>query len=270
VKRVRARSLVPLRAADLARVRGVFTDVDGTLTSSGLLRSSTVKAVEDLRAGGIPVVLVTRRPSGYAETWLRTLPVAGVVAENGGLYLVAAAGGGLRKVFARPASRRAADRRRLAREVARAIQRVRGARLSSDSLFTEVDLAVDYNEDVKLGPRAADRLEALLHARGIRAVRSSVHVNAWVGDFDKAWMVRRFLRWEWGARLLVEDRRWVYVGDSLNDAPLFAAFSLSIGVANVRDVLGSLETPPRYVTRSREGRGFEEVARAILGARRGR
>jgi HAD superfamily hydrolase (TIGR01484 family) len=259
--------LAPLRTAPLGRVQGVFTDVDGTLTSAGLLLATTLRALERLAAARIRVVLVTGRPSGYAETWVRTLPVAGAIAENGGLYLVRTARGRLRKVFARPAGVRLRERRRLAREVARAVRRVAGARLSSDSRFTEVDLAVDYNEDVKLGAAAADRLEALLHARGIHAVRSSVHVNAWVGGFDKASMVRRFLRREWGTRLRPSDQRFVYLGDSFNDAPLFDAFALSIGVANVRTVLDRLETPPRYVTRAEEGHGFEELARAILGAR---
>jgi len=259
--------LAPLARADLAHVRGIFTDVDGTLTTSGLLRASTVGALERLADAGIPVVLVSGRPSGFAETWLRTLPVAGVIAENGGLYLVRGRGGGVRKVYARPRGLRARERRRLVLGVAAALRAVKGARLSSDSLFTEVDLAVDYNEDVKLGAGAADTLEAFLRKRGITAVRSSVHVNAWVGDFDKAWMVRRFLLREWGARLKPGDRAWVYVGDSFNDAPLFVAFRLSIGVANVRDVLPELSAPPRYVTRRREGRGFEEVARAVLRER---
>ena len=259
--------LAPLRKANLAQVRGVFTDVDGTLTTSGLLKASTVGALEQLALARVPVVLVSGRPSGFAEAWLRTLPVAGCIAENGGLYLVRGRGGTLRKVYARPQAARASERRRLVRAVAAAVRAVSGARLSSDSLFTEVDLAVDYNEDVKLGPRAAHALETFLRKRDIHAVRSSVHVNAWVGNFDKAWMVRRFLRKEWGARLRLGDRAWVYVGDSFNDAPLFEAFHLSIGVANVLDVLEALDAPPRYVTPSREGRGFEEVARAILRQR---
>jgi HAD superfamily hydrolase (TIGR01484 family) len=259
--------LAPLGGADLAHVRGVFTDVDGTLTTQGLLKASTVRALEQLARAEVPVVLVSGRPSGFAEAWLRTLPVAGCIAENGGLYLVRGPRGVLRKVYARPRAARASERRRLVRAVAAALGAVRGARLSSDSLFTEVDLAVDYNEDVKLGPRAADALEIFLRRRGIQAVRSSVHVNAWVGNFDKAWMVRRFLKKEWGARLGPGDQAWVYVGDSFNDAPLFAAFHLSIGVANVLDILSALDAPPRYVTPSREGRGFEEVARAILRGR---
>jgi len=262
-----AAALASLRSADLRRVRGVFTDVDGTLTTAGLLRASTVRALEQLQRARLPVVLVSGRPSGYAEAWLRTLPVAGAIAENGGLYLVRSRSGRLRKVYAQPRRERASARRRLEREVARALRAVPGARLSTDSLFTEVDLAVDYNEDVKLGARAAQRLESLLAGRGVKAVRSSVHVNAWVGRFDKASMVRRFLRQEWGTRLGKQDASFVYVGDSFNDAPLFAAFHLSIGVANVREVLGSLSAPPRYVTRSAEGRGFEEVARALLRQR---
>jgi HAD superfamily hydrolase (TIGR01484 family) len=259
--------LVPLRLANLSRVRGVFTDVDGTLTTAGLLRASTIRALERLVHAGVPVVLVSGRPSGFAEAWLRTLPVSGVIAENGGLYLVRSRGGRLRKVYARPRAVRARERRRLLSAVAAAVRAVPGARLSTDSLFTEVDLAVDYNEDVKLGPRAADKLEFALRRRGVQAVRSSVHVNAWVGSFDKAWMVRRFLRREWGAGLKPGDRSWVYVGDSLNDAPLFAAFHLSIGVANVLDVLHALGAAPRFVTLSAEGRGFEEVARALLRQR---
>jgi hypothetical protein len=140
--------------------------------------------------------------------------------------------------------------------------------MSTDSRYAEMDLAIDVNEEVRLGPEAARRLEAFFARRGVNAVRSSVHVNAWIGPFDKAWMVRRFLRSVWKQRLRPGDRRYLYVGDSLNDAPLFAAFALSVGVANVRAVEALLEHRPRFVTRSPEGTGFEEVARAVLRARR--
>ena len=67
----------PLREADLSRVEAVFTDVDGTITTDGRLRSSTLGALERLGRAGVPVVLVTGRPAGFAEAWARTLPVAG-------------------------------------------------------------------------------------------------------------------------------------------------------------------------------------------------
>ncbi|MGZ6097850.1 MAG: HAD-IIB family hydrolase [Myxococcaceae bacterium] len=260
--------LRPLREADLSRVEAVFTDVDGTLTTGGRLRASTLGMMERLDRAGVPVVLVTGRPAGFAEAWARTLPVAGVIAENGGLAIRVDGRGALRKTYARPALVRARERRRLEREVQSALRAVPGTRMSTDSRYTEVDLAIDVNEEVRLGPEAARRLEAFFATRGVNAVRSSVHVNAWIGPFDKAWMVRRFVRSVWKTRIRTGDPRFVYVGDSLNDAPLFGAFALSVGVANVRAVLAELEHWPRFVTRAPEGAGFEELGRAVLRARR--
>jgi hypothetical protein len=259
----------PLRDADLSQVEGVFTDVDGTLTTGHKLRSQTVRALESLTAAGLKVVLVTGRPAGWGEAFARSLPVDGVIVENGGLFFTRAARGGWRRVYAEAPGEREAHRKRLQREVARVLKQVPGARLSVDSSYTEVDLAIDYNEDVKLGRAAAERIEALLHARGVTAVRSSVHINCWLGRFDKLVTARHYARAVWGRRLDPGDGRFVYSGDSFNDAPMFQAFALSVGVANVRGVLSEIDAPPAFITRAAEGRGFEELARAIL-ARRGR
>lgn len=260
----------PLVEAELHRVTTVFTDVDGTLTSGGRLASATLRAVEWLVSHRVEVVLVSGRPSGWGECWARELPVAGAIVENGGLYYAKDQGGGLKKVFAQPLPERRKARAKLQTVVDAALAAVRGARLSSDSHSREVDLAIDYAEDAALGPRGADRLEAFMHAHQVRAVRSSVHVNCWVGGFDKRSMVRHFLRRERGTVLAPDDRRFVYVGDSFNDAPLFDAFPLSVGVANVREVLDTLEHRPKFVTRGREGKGFNEVADAVVRARRRR
>lgn len=257
----------PLAAADLSRVEAVFTDVDATLTTAGKLDSTTVRALEALGEAGVRVVLVSGRPAGWGECWARNLPVDGVVVENGGLYFTRAKGR-FRKVYAQPEAVRRRNRARLLREVRAAMRRVPGARLSVDSAYTEVDVAIDYNEEVHLGDDAAERLERLLRARGVQAVRSSVHVNCWIGAFDKLTTVRSFLRREWRARLELADPRFVYAGDSYNDAPMFRAFSLSVGVANVRAALGRIDHPPAFITPSAEGRGFEELARAVLSARR--
>jgi hydroxymethylpyrimidine pyrophosphatase-like HAD family hydrolase len=184
--------------------------------------------------------------------------------ENGGLWFVRDAAGRLYKRWFQPARERTRNRVRLTKLVGEAMARVPGARLSMDSASTEVDLAVDYNEGVKLGHAAADALESYLRARGVQAVRSSVHVNCWIGGFDKRAAVERFLADEWGERLKPRDRRWAWVGDSFNDAPLFEAFALSVGVANVHRVLDRLDCPPAFVTRSAEGAGARELIRAIL------
>jgi HAD superfamily hydrolase (TIGR01484 family) len=253
----------PLAQADCSRVRAVFTDVDGTLTTAGRLRATTLEAIEDLVGGGIDVVLVSGRPAGWGEAWARQLPVRGVIVENGGLYF-AWRGARLTRVYAEPDGQRQRHRAALQRHVAAALRKVKGARLSSDSVYTEVDLAIDYAEDAALGEDAAETLERFLRARGVKAVRSSVHVNCWLGDFDKQSMVRKFLRTEWKTPLREGDLRFIYAGDSLNDAPMFDAFALSVGVANVKDVLHLIDAEPKFVTQAVEGKGFEELARRIL------
>jgi hydroxymethylpyrimidine pyrophosphatase-like HAD family hydrolase len=159
-------------------------------------------------------------------------------------------------------------RAQLMREVQAALRRVPRARLSTDSLHTEVDIAIDYNEQVKLDAESVRALEDFLRKRGVTVARSSVHLNCWIGSFDKLSMVRRFIRTEWGTHLRRRDPRFVYLGDSLNDAPMFQGLSLSVGVANVWDVLEALDQQPAFVTRAREGRGFEELVEEILKQRR--
>lgn len=253
---------------DWTGVKAVFTDMDGTLTVGGRLLSSTYRALGALADAGVAVVVVTGRPAGYGEAIARLWPVRAVVTENGGVTFVPRKRGGMRKIYGVAPATLPAVRRRMfaaAREVAR---RVRGARLATDAIYTEVNLAIDWNEDARLPEADARRIEALLRARGFNAVRSSVHVNFWPGRFDKLSACRRVVR------ALDGDPRdlapYVYVGDALNDEPMFRGFPRSVGVANVRDVWDDLVHKPAHVTRAREGRGFEEIARAILRAADGR
>lgn len=262
------KTLRPVADADFSKVRAVFTDVDGTLTTAGRLTSAMLSALERLQANRVPVVLVSGRPSGWGECWARQWPVAGVIVENGGLHY-AWRKGKLVKTYAERRTQRARHRVALRAHIAAVVRAVKGARLSLDSAATEVDLAIDYNEDAKLGPGGAARLEAALARRGVTAVRSSVHVNCWLGRFDKLTATRRFLEVEWGTTLRPRDLRYVYVGDSFNDAPMFGAFALSVGVANVLDVVDQLAARPAFITRAREAHGFTEVVELLcLGVRR--
>ncbi len=258
----------PIHSADFKNVLAVFTDVDGTLTTDNALESRTLAAMERLRERGIKLVLVSGRPSGWGECWIRTLPIDGAIVENGALYYARESPGMVRKHYVQSSAVRRRNRLRLYREIRAAIRRVPRARFSADSLQTEVDLAIDYNEEARLGTAAAIRLESILRRRGVTAVRSSVHVNCWIGRFNKLSTARQFIRREWGLTLRKEDPRFVYVGDSFNDAPMFARFGLSVGVANVHEIIEHIEHRPAFVTRAREGRGFEEVVRRISASKR--
>jgi hypothetical protein len=58
----------------------------------------------------------------------------------------------------------------------------------------------------------------------------------------------------------------LFIGDSPNDAPMFAYFPNAIGVANVRDFADRLKTEPAYVTDARCGAGFAEVVTVLLNS----
>jgi len=260
--------LQPIHLADFRQVIAVFTDVDGTLTTDNTLQSRTLAAMEQLRSRDIKLVLVSGRPSGWGECWIRTLPIDGAIVENGALYYALGPAGVVRKSYAQSASVRRRNRPRLFREVRAALRRVPRASFSADSLQTEVDLAIDYNEQVRLGVATAIRLESMLRRRGVTAVRSSVHVNCWIGRFNKLSTTDRFIRRQWGLTMRNRDPRFVYVGDSFNDAPMFERFGLSVGVANVSDIIEHIEHRPWFVTHGREGRGFEELVGRIAASKR--
>lgn len=260
----------PLREADLSSVRAVLTDVDGTLTTGNALRAETLKRLWQLKAHGIEVVFVSGRPAGWGECWARQLPIAGAIVENGGLYFVAEGPWNMRKVYAQPEPERVAGRQRLRRAISQVLRSTPGARLSSDTQYTEVDMAIDWNEEAKLPVETAREIERRMRAKGFNAVRSSVHVNCWAGDFDKLTTARSFMKSEWKLSDRAMLQQVVYVGDSFNDAPMFKAFPLSVGVANVKPLLSELGHPPAFVTRAEEGVGFEEVARAVLEQSKGK
>ena len=239
-----------------AGVHGVFSDLDGTITTGGRVLASTYAAVERLAEAGVFVVIVTGRPAGWGHSLMSTWPVRAVVTENGGVSFVRGART-IRKLFGVPEARLASLRARMRRDLG-------AARLSTDSLYREVDLAIDWNEEARLGEAAARRLEARLRRRGWNAVRSSVHVNVWPRGFDKLTACRRIVEELGGDPGDLSP--YLYVGDALNDAPMFAGFPRSVGVANVRDVWDELDARPKRVTRRAEGGGFEEVAMAVLRA----
>jgi len=70
-----------------------------------------------------------------------------------------------------------------------------------------------------------------------------------------------------GVDLDGERARYVFCGDSPNDAPMFGYFPNAVGVANVRDFADRMTHLPRWITAGRSGAGFAELAQALLAER---
>jgi len=250
-------------------VRGVLCDIDDTLTTGGRLTAEAYAAMERLEQAGLQVVPITGRPAGWCDHIARMWPVAAVVGENGAFFFrYDRSRRVMKRAFADDAATRAANRERLRAIATDILRAVPGCAIAADQHYRETDLAIDYCEDVARLPReAVDRIVALMQAHGLTAKVSSIHVNGWFGAYDKLAATRRLVCEELGADLDNTRGFYVFVGDSPNDAPMFAFFPHSIGVANIREFAGRLEHEPRYVTRAAGGAGFREVADFLLAAR---
>jgi HAD superfamily hydrolase (TIGR01484 family) len=261
------RPLAQMPAATRRAIRGVLTDIDDTLSTDGRLTAEAYAALERLATAGKLVIPITGRPAGWCDHIARMWPVDAVVGENGALYmrhdrtarrLVAR--------FAVPEAQRRENRARLAAIGAKIVAAVPGCALASDQLYREADIAIDVREDVTPLPRAAvDRIVALMEAEGLTAKVSSIHVNGWFGRYDKLSMTRTLLAEAFGIDLDAQRERFVFVGDSPNDAPMFAFFPNAVGVANVRAFADRIATLPAWVTTHAAGAGFAEVASTLLG-----
>ncbi len=243
-------------------VHALFTDLDGTMATDGRLTTQTFASLHTLFDAGLPVVLVTGRPAGWGHALANLLPFAAVITENGGVSFVPD-GPGFRKEIAMPDAELRGWQAIMKEALADATKKFPGAQLSADSAYREVDLAIDWNEDVKLEAAQADLIMGMMHERGLAATRSSVHVNYGPPGIDK-WVACKRILSTCFAHLEGNYEGIVYVGDSLNDAPVFAALEKSVGVANVRDRWDQLQDKPNYITKRAEGAGFSELVDRLL------
>jgi len=249
----------------LTRLRGVLTDIDDTLTTHGRLTAQAYAAMERIQAAGLSLIPVTGRPAGWCDHIARMWPVDAVVGENGAFWFrYDHAGRRMTRQFVTDLDSRRAQRARLDEIAAAVLQAVPQARIASDQLYREADLAIDYCEDIaRLPPIEVERIAGIMREHGLTAKVSSIHVNGWFGGHDKLTTTQALLAGEFGFGPEEARERFAFVGDSPNDQPMFGYFGCAVGVANVRDFADAIETLPAYVTEARCGAGFAEFARLL-------
>ncbi|MEI7598373.1 MAG: HAD-IIB family hydrolase [Aestuariivirga sp.] len=253
----------------LAGVKAVLTDIDDTLTLHGRLPAEAFDALWKLKRAGIKVVPITGRPAGWCDLIARQWPVDGVVGENGAFYFrYDEAAKKMIRVYAQAPDVRRANSAKLWKIANRVLAEFPGTAIASDQAYREIDVAIDFCEDVPPLPLAtAQAIAEAFHGEGAAAKVSSIHVNAWFGDHDKLTMSERFLAESFDIRLEKDLNHIAYCGDSPNDAPMYAVFPLGIGVANIRPYAKLMAHLPNYVTEGEGGHGFAEFADAVLKAR---
>lgn len=254
-----------LTSDKLKQVRLIATDMDGTLTCQGKFTPALLQAFHDLAIAGVTVLVVTGRSAGWVNGLANYLPVAGAIAENGGIFYPTpnpddSSGEGQLIV---PIADIARHRHQLAAMFASLQQAFPQIQESSDNQFRLTDWTFDV---AGLSSEMLRQMGDRCQAQGWGFTYSTVQCHIKLAQQDKApglaWVLQRFFP----AYALEEV---VTVGDSPNDASLFDSrqFPLSIGVANVWHYQNRLEYHPTYVTAAPEVEGFCELAKAICGCK---
>lgn len=245
-------------------LRFVLTDIDGTLTEGHSLPSSSFRALWDLFERGFQIIPVTGRPAGWCEMIARTWPVSGVIGENGALYF-SLKKGQMKRWFAQEESERSMNRARLEQLTPQILAKVPGSAVSSDQFCRLFDLAIDFCEDVPpLSASQVQKIKTEFERAGATAKVSNIHVNGWFGTFDKKTTAQKILSQEFGLSETAIQKQCCFVGDSPNDEPMFEWLKYSFGVANIRDYLDQIQSPPTYVSTQPSAEGFCEIADALL------
>lgn len=251
-------------------IRGVLFDIDDTLTTEGHLTAEAYTAIEKLQRADLLAIPITGRPAGWCDHIARMWPVDGVVGENGAFWFrYDHAARRMTRRYVDDDTTRARHREKLTAVAADILAAVPGCAVAADQQYRETDLAIDFCEDVPRLPREAiDKIVERMHAYGLTAKVSSIHVNGWFGAYDKLGMTKQLMREAFNVDLDAEKSRYVFAGDSPNDAPMFEFFPHAAGVANVKDFAGLIAHGPAYVTGQRCGAGFSEIVSAVLSAQR--
>lgn len=245
-------------------VRLIATDMDGTLTQNGKFTSALLQSLVDLATAGVPVVIVTGRSAGWVNGLVSYLPVAGAIAENGGLFYRGHALGeeAVPEMLVEVADEQV-HRRQLEHMFA-------ALRLDFPQLQESVDNAfrvTDWTFDVQgLTPADLQTLGDRCQQQGWDFTYSTVQCHIRLLQQDKAIGLRQVLRQYFPA---YHPEQVLTVGDSPNDESLFNPnyFPYSVGVANIQTYLERLTHRPTYLTHAKEAAGFCELATCLLKGR---
>ncbi|MEH1947600.1 MAG: HAD family hydrolase [Nostoc sp.] len=253
-------SLAPLSevsCTSLSKIRLIATDMDGTLTRRGKFTPALLQALEDLATDDIKVLIVTGRSAGWVSGLSSLMPVAGAIAENGGLYFPP---GNQKPVVLTPISDLVQHRQHLATTFESLQTKFPQIQESTDNRFRLTDWTFDV---AGLRQDELQTLDNLCQQMGWGFTYSNVQCHIKPQGQDKAVGLLQVLR-EYLPQYSSEQI--VTVGDSPNDESLFDRryFPISVGVANVLEYVNQLKYQPAYITTAAEGEGFCELSSYIL------
>ena len=235
----------------LTDIRAIATDIDGTLTQEGKFTTELLQAIDRLNRQNIKLLLVTGRSAGWVSAIAHYLPVAGAIAENGGVYVDRDGGFD----FITQIDSIDAHRAALAERFWELQADYPHLEESSDNQFRITDWTFDVAgvSDLEL-VEIADRCQQW----GYSFTFSTVQCHIKPLHQDKGVAILQVLGQYFPD---IQPQQIITVGDSPNDASMFdrQLFPHSVGVANLQHYGEILAHHPQYVTAAPAVAGFCEL-----------
>lgn len=237
-------------------IKYVISDVDDTITKDGKLYPHVLDALYKVKMSGRTIVLLSGGSAGWGDGYIRQWPVDAVICESGAVMLCHSDEGGIVSLI-NPVIKKdeALQKRR------KLIEYTSPYPFSSDQFARVFDVAYDKS---RMSEAEIKTLKNILLMFGASFSESSIHINAWFGDYSKRSSLDYFMT----QTLSIEEEEYlekgVYLGDSLNDEALFEYFPLSVGMHSVEDRRDEFSSLPAYITEGYGGDGWFEFASALL------
>jgi len=242
----------------------VASDIDGTLTQGRYLSPEAIRQLHKMHEYGLQVLLVTGRSAGWGHALAGYLPVAGVIAENGGVFISAGAHDPPRVLLPRADCE---DLRIRLRECFRKIKEVFPAvQETGDNCFRMSDWTFEVAGRTQ---RELQQIGELCKQEGWAFTFSTIHCHIMDNRLDKAKGIVMGIKSLENTKAISLDKV-VTIGDSPNDSPMFnpQIFPCSVGVRNIGAYLEMMEYKPKYISRYSEADGFISLVKQIIMAKK--
>ncbi len=234
----------------MAAPKVIFSDFDGTLTHHLELRPNIFSVIQECKRLGAPLIVCTGRSVSWGHFLLTHLPMTHAILEGGGMVLETKNHFDIREIpMATPQ-----ELSRLAEVTSLLLGKFPGLKLSVDSFGRRADRAIEnFASDAQ-----KKSIEEFLASEKVNFSTSNVHLNYWVGDFNKYKTIKWVLKNYYPG---IKEDEVLFFGDSLNDQSVFESLPHTVGVANIQNVLGRLKHLPSVVLKGQEN----ESADGVLG-----
>jgi HAD superfamily hydrolase (TIGR01484 family) len=234
----------------------IASDVDGTLTRADRFTPQLLEAIAQLAQANLPLLLVTGRSAGWVDALRNYLPVAGAIAENGGVFFPN--NGPYQLLGDFPAL--SIYRQQLTDAFGQLQQQYPQLKASTDNQFRLTDWTFDV-EGLSEGELEAIALQC--QAWGWSFTYSTVQCHIKPQLQNKASGIQQVLTQYFST---IHPAQVLTIGDSPNDEAMFnpEIFPVSVGVANILKYADRLQYKPKYVTTQTEVDGFCETVNCLL------